>query len=380
MNLLIFCHEFPPIGGGAANALRHLSRAWVRLGHRVCVVTSAHKDLRLLEEKEGVKIIRIPVGRRFLFTARIVEMIRFMMKSTRMMDRLYKEESPDLCVAFMTIPGGVAPYCMHWKYKLPFVTELRGGDVPGFGPSFLGALHLLPTYFIRQIWKKSRRLIANSEGLARLARKCLPGAAVQVIPNGVDSDLFLPIEKGSQGREVEFLFVGRFVDAQKNLSSVLKVFSKIKNTRLTLVGDGPDRKKLTALAQELGLLSRVNFSGWLKEEELVRAYQNADVYVSASFSEGMSNSALEAMACGLPLVLSDIEGHRELVESGINGYLFPAGDANQLESCLCDLRDNADKRRALSEQNRQKAIEEYSWETLAQQQLQCFKESLEPAC
>ena len=153
MKILVFCHEFPPVGSGAGNALSFLSKEWVRLGHAVTVFTSGWNELPASAVIDGVKVLRVPVGRQSLFRGRILEMIRYMVLSAADVSSLYQSQKPDLCVAFMAIPGGVGPLFMKRKYGVPFVTQVRGGDVPGYDEASLRWYHWMVRPLLKKIWK-----------------------------------------------------------------------------------------------------------------------------------------------------------------------------------------------------------------------------------
>ncbi|MCA9397066.1 MAG: glycosyltransferase, partial [Candidatus Omnitrophica bacterium] len=164
-SLTAFCYEFPPIGGGAGNALRHLCREWSAQGIEVTVVTSSQFQKDITEASEGFSVIRINVGRKEVGRGRIPEMIRYMIRSTLKGIELSRNRSSDLNIAFMSLPSGFAPWILSKKFKTPYVTELRGGDVPGFDPKHLNIYHSVLKPFTRSVWSRSSCLIANGSGL-----------------------------------------------------------------------------------------------------------------------------------------------------------------------------------------------------------------------
>ena len=103
--------------------------------------------------------------------------------------------------------------------------------------------------------------------------------------------------------------------------------------RLILLGGGSQSGLLRCIFEEGGVIDRVQFAGQVSNADLPRYHRSADLYVSASHSDGSSISLLETMACGTPAIVSDIPGNREWVEAGVNGWLFRDGD----DSSLCEL-------------------------------------------
>src|SRR5207302_5533533 len=159
----------------------------------------------------------------------------------------------------------------------------------------------------RQIWSKASALVVNGEGLRLRAERTLPGKTIEVVPNGVDVELFRP-KAGfpAPARErvpaddsrVRLLFVGR-LHRQKGLSHLLQAVSRLnpdlmEQVELEFVGSGPDEQNLRSLARDLGLAERVRFSGWVSRSDIVGHYQDADIFAFPSFEEGMPNVVLEA--------------------------------------------------------------------------------------
>jgi glycosyltransferase involved in cell wall biosynthesis len=116
-----------------------------------------------------------------------------------------------------------------------------------------------------------------------------------------------------------------------------RVLEEAPDARLLIVGEGSQREMLIARAQQLKVTSHVEFIPPLSHEQIPDYYRRADIYVSASRSDGLCVSLLEAMASGLFPIVSDIPGNRELVEDGVNGSLFPVGDEEALGQSIVEI-------------------------------------------
>lgn len=318
MNYLLVNYEYPPMGGGAGNATWFLARAWARQSHRVTVMTARHRDLPHYEDCDGVEVVRIPSLRRRFFEASILEMASFMVSGMALGPSLAKSGKIDRVVVFFTIPCGPIGYVLKKRLGLPYLLLQRGGDVPGFEPK-LDRMHKFLAPIRRRLLDNASAVVANDLGLADLSKKADP-LEVSVVPNGVDTDFWMPAsEKRAQDRNgpLRFLAVGRLV-AQKNMFYLLEEFARMVNGHkterlLTIVGDGPDRQGLENLTSQLGLQNRVSWRGWLSKEELREEYRKADCLLNPSLYEGMPNVVLEAMACGVPAVVSNVPGNNTLV-------------------------------------------------------------------
>lgn len=140
-----------------------------------------------------------------------------------------------------------------------------------------------------------------------------------------------------------FLFVGRLV-AVKNIPLILRALSKLDQSlafKFVIVGDGPAKNTLINLVQELHLQTKVEFVGWVKN--LSSFYKTADCLILASDSEGRGMVVEEAVACGLPVVMTDVGLAGELVKNKINGLVVPIGDLLALSTALTQVLTNADE-------------------------------------
>ncbi|WP_144995825.1 glycosyltransferase [Polystyrenella longa] len=193
----------------------------------------------------------------------------------------------------------------------------------------------------RQLISRTDRLLANSEAVARFYREQgYQDKQVTVIPNGIeipiDSDPSESVSDREQLlKELDYpsgtkliCYVGRLAK-QKRVQDVVWAFQMLRqlntNCGLLIIGDGAERIKLEELAAHFGCDHLIRFLGHQKDPS--RYLQHADCFWLASEYEGMSNSIMEAMAAGLPVVASNIPANAELVDDGVTGYLAPLGDS-----------------------------------------------------
>ncbi|UCC89145.1 MAG: glycosyltransferase, partial [Anaerolineales bacterium] len=134
------------------------------------------------------------------------------------------------------------------------------------------------------------------------------------------------------------------------------------------------RPVLERAVSELGLTRRVHFVGWVARECIADQYRSADIFVTATTWEGMPNTVLEAMACGLPIVGTQAPGLHELVSNGLNGYLVPMKDPDALAEALALLIENGYERRRMGRQSRKLAEREFAWEYIAAQYVKVYEQ------
>jgi glycosyltransferase involved in cell wall biosynthesis len=153
------------------------------------------------------------------------------------------------------------------------------------------------------------------------------------------------------------LFVGR-VAAEKRIEDLRSLLAQVPNTHLAIVGDGPYRQKLETLFHGFP----VTFAGYLKDGELSAAYASSDIFVFPSAIETFGLVVAEAMAAGLPVVSSRVGGVPELIESGVNGYIFESG-ANSMIHYVNELANDAEKRTRIGALARE-TVSKLTWPTI----------------
>jgi len=230
------------------------------------------------------------------------------------------------------ITGVIPALIARRRFGIPFVTTYGFwyADLSQPGPT-----RVLKGVVERLGLKHAAAVIATTPELAarasRLARR------VEVIPNGVDTTRFRPAGSRPAGKPKRILYVGR-LSAEKNLSTVVTATASVDAGRLvgpvvtTMVGSGALRGDLETQARKLDVA--VEFPGVVDQGRLPEVYASADAFVLASFTEGHPKVLLEAMACGVPCVVSDCAGNRSLVTDGQTGLVFDPRDARALARCL----------------------------------------------
>jgi glycosyltransferase involved in cell wall biosynthesis len=220
------------------------------------------------------------------------------------------------------------------------------------------------------------KVILNSKEVVSYAREKegVRENQVVVIPNGVDD---LRARSGALRDEyrqslslppatVLLGWVGRLV-RQKNFPLFLRACAALSTKRdwkILVVGDGPEHERMQSLAHDVDLADRLI---WLGSRGDVEAWLAAmDVFVHTADFEGMPNAVMEAMAMGLPVVVSDVDGNRELIRNGVDGYLVPCGDAVAFAKRIDEIIDNPDLARRLGEQAHRDVLERFDLHRMIQ--------------
>lgn len=367
MNILVVSHEFPPIGGGGANACLFLTKGYVQAGHKVTLVTVWYEGLEEHENLDGLEIIRVKSKRKHKEHCSFQEMLSYILKVLPVASRLVRKGNYDVCHVFFGIPSGVIGYWLKKRYKLPYIIRFGGGDIPGFQERFKLVYKVIAP-FIKMIWKNADALVANSEGLRKFALAFYDKREIKVIYNGVDTEKFYPDAAKRDRERINLLFVSRLIE-RKGLQFVIPKLKEIqkaadKQIRLTVVGDGPYRKALEDLAVQYDVADRVFFEGQKDKGELLQYYQGGDIFIFPSKREGMPNAVLEAMACGLPVIMAPCEGSEELIQG--NGIIVSADEMGKvLGMVMC-----SEKLELWGKESRKRAEEMFSWDSAVQSYLQ----------
>ncbi len=338
MKILIICHEFPPIGGGAANAAFYIASYLRNKQHEVTVVTSRFK--RVNQAKYNFNIIYLPVLRKHIDRTSPLELISFALSGIFYSLFNIRKSRYDICLAIHGIPSGWVAFFIRKIFGISYIISLRGGDVPGFLPMHYDKLHRKVKFLTNLYWRNADSIVTNSEGLKELADNTakLIGVKTKVIPNGVDCNVFRPDYSLRDNRNIRIVYAGR-ITAQKGLEyfiqSIVNITGKVKNNfKIKIIGEGYLKTSLEYMVSNLCQKGVVEFAGWMDKENLVEEYKRSHIFILPSFYEGMSNSLLEAMACGCMAIASDIPGNRELVKKNENGILFDSGNILKLEEVL----------------------------------------------
>lgn len=273
------------------------------------------------------------------------------------------------------------------RLKLPYVLFFDGDDI--LEQNFLGVnmgklLHRRAEQMIRFNLSAADRVICVSDiAKARLINVWqVPERKIAVFVNGVDTDLYRPAAENVQADraalgytdEPLIVFVGSFYpwqDVRLLLESFVEVLKEEPRARLLMVGDGKQYQSTVQYVHDLGIQEAVRFTGFLKQEEVFRRVNAADIAVApytkmdpANFI-GSPMKLFEYMACGKAVVATGMGQITEVIDNGTNGLCVPPGDSQAFAACLLQLIRAPGLRERLGSQARVAAVKKYSWEDYA---------------
>jgi teichuronic acid biosynthesis glycosyltransferase TuaC len=262
--------------------------------------------------------------------------------SFRLIKRLTKEQHIKIIDSHFTYPDGLAATLLAKKLGIKSIITLRGTEIPH--SSMSGRRRQL-----LRAWRQADRVFSVSDSLRKHAIALGAEASkFRVIGNGIDTEKFKPIDKPDAKKSLNIdsdtyvlITVGGLVERKgfhrvvECLPGLLKECPKLL---YLIVGgenaEGSYKAQISALAEELGVTDHVRFLGALESEELSLPLSAADAFVLASSNEGWANVILEAMACGTPVVATDVGGNAEVVTSEELGYIVPYGSPQSLLAAI----------------------------------------------
>ncbi|MDP2929912.1 MAG: glycosyltransferase family 4 protein [Candidatus Omnitrophota bacterium] len=262
--------------------------------------------------------------------------------------RLYKEFKFDAILATWAYPDAFGSYLIAKALKKPIVVKVHGTDINSYAchvperSEWYMARHFLRRKMIVWALSKSDKVIAVSGALKdQMVRIGVPSEKIVVIPNGVNADLFKPMDQVECRRKLGLPFDKRIVLFVGNLVAVKGVEALVSGLAgwrvcglLVLVGDGPLEGMLRAKVKELGIEDRVVFAGRKAHDE-IRYYMNAcDVFCLPSLNEGCPNVLLEAIACRKYVVATRVGGIPEIIESDETGIMVEPGRPVELAEAI----------------------------------------------
>jgi glycosyltransferase involved in cell wall biosynthesis len=373
MKILFVCKSLPPkVSGGIQTHTWKLSGHLANLGHEVSILTAgSFFQLESSEMLEGRTIISIPSfpGRKLPFFADLVEEWAF---NLAVQQWLWKHDGAFDIVHVQGRSGCLAPGS---GLNMPIVTTFHGlmtvengrrgkGKKPGLS---IRAHERWSSRTERRSLRKSDACVAVSEEML-LEMQNFDNqykTEITILPNGVDVPELDPQALQTREASNTLLFIGR-IDCIKGVYPLIEAMRKVKpHIHLNMIGAGPERAGIERAIAAAGLGDRVHLLGVLPQEQVFAQIKQAYALVLPSFHETQGIVLLEANACAVPVIASDIPGIWEVVEHGVNGLLTKAGDADALCENINWLFSHPEAATEMGQAGRNIVSTRFCWENIA---------------
>ena len=310
MRIAIICKTF--LKGGAEKQALILAKLLADKGIDIILINLAGNqvdpgNLRYIEENSFRNF-----ALKGLYLARILKL-----------QKLLREEKISIIVSYLTLSNFASGIIKIFNRKMIIIGGIRNEKLPYFKFLFEKLMHN---------YLNDATVFNNFSAKDKFIRRGFNPEKIHVIQNAIECNSFLPDSKISNG-EIKIISVGRFV-RQKDYPTALISFRNLVDKRKDIsfiyyiVGYGPLEHEIRSMARRLKIDQNIKF--FINPANIYEILRSCDIFLSTSLFEGVSNSIMEAMAAGLPIIATDVGDNRHLVRDGSNGYLVPSRDVNRI--------------------------------------------------
>lgn len=348
MKIAIFSDTFPPQINGVSHFVCKSAEALAKLGHevRVFAVSSSKKQS---QENSGYlqnpRIVFLPSTSFWGYPGERFELpLGFALAEIR-------KFKPDVIHTHTPFGVGWEAVWAGKIFNIPIV-----GTHHTFFDHYLKYvkmdyewLHKFSWGYTLVYYNRCNLILSPSKALAEALKNYGLKRPIDVLPNFIDTNFFQPAKNRAEKEKLKekfgvagkaLIYMGR-VSYEKSIDKVIDAFAlaakKVPNIKLLIIGDGQERPALERLATDLGIKNKIDFLGFKRGKDLLEVLQAGDIFLTASKSENMPLSVLEAMAAGLPVIGVDSLGIPEIVRNNKNGFILPPDDYKAMAEKIIEL-------------------------------------------
>jgi L-malate glycosyltransferase len=388
-NVLVISSNYPRFSGDICGWFIHeISSRIAKKGYKVTALSPHAKNSKVNENIDNVNINRF----RYFFPSRfeklaygsgvlynlkkmpftVISIPPFVILEFLKAWGIVKKKHVNIVHSHWLLPQGVVGALIHLCTGIPHVATIHGSDVNIINRYKM--LHPLALF----IMSNTTAVTVNSSYTKKILESIVYGCEnkIQIIPMGIDPEKFWTSQKiksPKSGKHI--LYVGRLIDwkgVNYLIDAMRQVLDRYPDVILTVVGTGPEEAALRSRAVELGIEKAIQFTGSVSPDDLIKYYQNADVFVLPSINidgrtEALGVVLLEAMAAGCPVIGSDVGGIPDIISDGENGFLVPERDSFSLADRIICILSDTELQEKFRINGRNKVTASFSWEIISRQ-------------
>lgn len=363
MHICMVVGEFPPICGGIGYYVYNLSKALLKKGFDITVLTRGScRENITYTNFEGIDLWKVRFHPLYPYHVKF---------HGYFLNKVLSQYENKFDIIHLHNPLVPVPTTI-----LPVIVTEHGtvqGDISNSSVSDMSALAL--KLFAKKFIKQDYDVLGNADIITAVSNSCMQeiknliGEKKQmyVLGNGVDTGYFKPDEMVDRAQNI-VLYTGR-LDSRKGvvdlICSAKSVCGNYPEVQFILTGKGPNREYIQKRISSLNLEGNVNLVGYVSREELLRLYQSSTMYVLPSYYEGLPTTLLEAMACGLPSIATNVDGSSEVINHGQTGLLVPPKCPEALSESIQGLLADGQRRKDIGNNGRRYVKENYDWSKIA---------------
>lgn len=364
MKILIISGLYYPVIGGAEREAQKIAEILIRKEINVSVLTQYLKNYPEYEVINNVKIYRKIKAFRPWGLTYFMSVLYFLIKVRKTYDII-------ICFGLFYYTPAAVIIKLLFKKRVLNRLECAGekGDLKRIDC-------IKYKFLIKSLWRHVDRFIAITDDIAsELKEAGIEEKKIIRIANSVDINKFIPKNESKEVRNTtQLLFIGRLTE-QKGIDILLEAINRVikkgGDVNVKIIGDGELRKQLEILSNQLGIYNYVKFEGI--QENVMYWYLNSDILIIPSRYEGLPLVLLEGMACGVPIIASNIPAHREVLKDGITGIIFEKENIKQLSDKIEYLIQNPQVAKEIGKRGREMVISKYSLEKISEKYIELFK-------
>lgn len=338
------------VANKGSNHAKKCADGLVGLGHEIVFVSPNDPIDKSVELDNRIKLITLKYGGKKGYIFNFIQL-----------RKIYKKIKPDVVNVHYATGCGLLALLSRLK---PVVLNCYGSDIFEFPRK-----SFFHKFLVRLILKNTKVCASTSYAMADEIRK-ITGNANQYIamtPFGVNTEVFKPLDNKEHNKRPVIGIVKSFLPVY-DIPLLIEGFSLTHKKMdvkpvLKIYGDGPLKDQLHDLAKETGVGEDIHFMGRIPNNYVPNALNGLDIFVNCSKQESFGVNVLEAMACGLPVIVTDCVGPREIIEDGISGFILKDRNPETLANVMIYILNDEKEQRKMGVLGRKRVLEHYDWET-----------------